>query len=166
MIWCRICSLFSTSGTLANEIGRITLHKTWSFSWRISLVNKTKSTGNGDFVTFAEEIFNGKLHFLCSVSDSVQINPLEIMKRWPNFTLWRNWFHVYNTETTELLLLADVGSLCLRLTKIFRLCCIEIELENLDVINSFLICFLSLQLYFNKFTCIIWKTNIWNIFFV
>ena len=38
----------------------------WSFPLRISLVNMTKSAGTADLVAFTEEIFNGKLHCLCS----------------------------------------------------------------------------------------------------
>ena len=34
----------------------------------ISSVNETKSEKPADLVTFTEEILNGKLHFLCSVS--------------------------------------------------------------------------------------------------
>ena len=37
-----------------------TLHKKWSFPWRTSSENETKSAGNWGFVT--EEIFYGKLH--------------------------------------------------------------------------------------------------------
>ena len=44
---------------------KVTLHKKWSFSSRISLVNVKKSE---DLLKkFPEEILNGKLHFLCSV---------------------------------------------------------------------------------------------------
>ena len=37
------------------------LHKKWSFPWRISSVNMTKSA-----VTFTEETLNGKIHLLWS----------------------------------------------------------------------------------------------------
>ena len=55
----------------------VTLPKKWSFPLKISSANVTKSTGScgfrpqvpADFVTFTEEILNGKLHFLCSVND-------------------------------------------------------------------------------------------------
>ena len=43
-----------------------TLHKKWSFPLWISSVHTTKSAETADLVTFAEEILNGKLHFLCS----------------------------------------------------------------------------------------------------
>ena len=39
----------------------LSLHKKWSFPLRISSVT-------AELVTFTEEILNGKLHFLCSVS--------------------------------------------------------------------------------------------------
>ena len=40
-----------------------------SFPLRISSVNVTKSTENcGNLITFTEEILNGKILFLCSVS--------------------------------------------------------------------------------------------------
>ena len=42
---------------------RYPLHKKWSFPWRISSVNVTKSRPN--LVTFTETILNGKLHYLC-----------------------------------------------------------------------------------------------------
>ena len=42
------------------------LHKKRSFPFRISSENVIKSAGNYGFVTFTEEILNGKLHFLCS----------------------------------------------------------------------------------------------------
>ena len=42
------------------------LHKKWSFLWRISPVNVTNSAGNRQETIFTEGIFNGKLHFLCS----------------------------------------------------------------------------------------------------
>ena len=44
----------------------ISLNKKWSFPLRISSVNVTKSAVSCRF-TFTEDIFNGKLHFLCSV---------------------------------------------------------------------------------------------------
>ena len=44
---------------------QLTLHKKWSFRLRISSVNMT--TNPAESVTFTEEIFNGKLHLLCSV---------------------------------------------------------------------------------------------------
>ena len=44
---------------------KLTQHKKWSFLLRISSVNVTRSA---NLVTFTEEIFNGKLYFLCSVS--------------------------------------------------------------------------------------------------
>ena len=42
------------------------LHKEWSFPFKISSVNVTRSAVSCGF-TFTEEIFNGKRHFLCSV---------------------------------------------------------------------------------------------------
>ena len=47
--------------------------KTWSFPLRISSVNMTKSA-DADLVTFTEEIFNVKLHFLCSVHVTLSSN--------------------------------------------------------------------------------------------
>ena len=50
------------------------LHKKWSFPLRISSANVTKSAvyfGFGHIYSFTEEIFNGKLHFLCSVSQEI-----------------------------------------------------------------------------------------------
>ena len=41
------------------------LHKKWSFSLRISSVNVTNPQETVNLVTFTEEIFNGKLQFLC-----------------------------------------------------------------------------------------------------
>ena len=51
-----------------------TLHKKWSLPLRISSVNVTKSAETCGFVTFSEEILNGKLYFLCSekLSNSVE----------------------------------------------------------------------------------------------
>ena len=51
-----------------------TLHKKWSLPLRISSVNVTKSAETCGFVTFSEEILNGKLYFLCSekLSKSVE----------------------------------------------------------------------------------------------
>ena len=51
---------------------KLTLHKKWSFPWRISSVNVIKSAGN--LVTFTDEILNGKLHFLCSAKYAEYIN--------------------------------------------------------------------------------------------
>ena len=45
-----------------------TVQKKWSFPLTISLVNVTKSTISCGFGLISEEILNGKLHFLCSVS--------------------------------------------------------------------------------------------------
>ena len=60
------------------------LHKKWSFQLRISSVNVTKSVVScrfgykiADLVTFTEEIFNGKLHFLCSACSSKQAQLLK-----------------------------------------------------------------------------------------
>ena len=47
----------------------LTLHKKWSFPLRTFSVNVTKSAITADLGTFTEEIRNGKLHFLCSVSE-------------------------------------------------------------------------------------------------
>ena len=49
---------------------KIALHKTWSFPWRISSVNVTKSTGSCWFGPFAVEILQGKLPFLCSDTEN------------------------------------------------------------------------------------------------
>ena len=46
---------------------KMTLHKKWSFPFRISSVNVNNPQETADLVTFTEEILNGKLHFLCSV---------------------------------------------------------------------------------------------------
>ena len=48
----------------------VTLHKKWSFPLRICLLNVTNLQKTANLVTFTEEILNGKLHFLCSVSKS------------------------------------------------------------------------------------------------
>ena len=46
----------------------VSLHKKWSFPLRISSVKMWPNPQfHVDLVTFTEEIFNGKLHFLCSV---------------------------------------------------------------------------------------------------
>ena len=45
-----------------------TAQKKWSFPLTISLANVTKSTISCGFGLISEEILNGKLHFLCSVS--------------------------------------------------------------------------------------------------
>ena len=45
-----------------------TLQKKWSFPLRISLSNMTKSVETADLVTFTEEILNGNLIFLCTVT--------------------------------------------------------------------------------------------------
>ena len=42
------------------------LHKKWSFQLRIFSANVTNPQESMDLITFTEEIFNGKLHFLCS----------------------------------------------------------------------------------------------------
>ena len=42
--------------------------KKWSFPWRISSVNVTKSAGN---FTFTEENLNRKLYFLCSIYSEI-----------------------------------------------------------------------------------------------
>ena len=42
------------------------LYRKWSFPLRIYSVTMTKSAVSCGFVTFTEEILNGKLHFLCS----------------------------------------------------------------------------------------------------
>ena len=48
-----------------NELIIMPLHKN-DVPLRISSINVTKSVGNVGFVTFTEEILNGKFHFLCS----------------------------------------------------------------------------------------------------
>ena len=45
-----------------------TVQKKWSFPLTISLANVTKSTISCGFGLISEEILNGKLHFLCSIS--------------------------------------------------------------------------------------------------
>ena len=52
--------------SLRSKILTQTLHEKWSFPWKISSVNVTKSAVSWGLVTFTEEILNGKLHFLCS----------------------------------------------------------------------------------------------------
>ena len=56
----------------------VALDKKWSFPLSISSENVTKSAGNCWFVTFTEEILNGKLHFLCSVENCDEFLLLEI----------------------------------------------------------------------------------------
>ena len=51
-------------GKLDDEINT----KNKVFEVRISSVNVTKSAVSCDLVTFTEDILNGKLHFVCSVS--------------------------------------------------------------------------------------------------
>ena len=46
------------------------LHKKWSFPWRISSVNVTKSAGDCGLVTFIEKTFHEKFHFLYSANDA------------------------------------------------------------------------------------------------
>ena len=48
----------------------LALHKKWSFPLRISSVYVAKSAVLEDFLTFTEEILNGKLYLLCSVGQS------------------------------------------------------------------------------------------------
>ena len=50
--------------------GEFTQHRKRRFPLRISSVNVTKSAVFCDLVTFTEEILNGKLRFLCSVTHS------------------------------------------------------------------------------------------------
>ena len=50
-----------------NTYRYISLHKKWSFPFRISLIDVTKSAVNSNLITFTEEILNGKPQFLCSV---------------------------------------------------------------------------------------------------
>ena len=47
----------------------LSLYKKGSFPLRISSVNVSKSTRNCGSVRFTEDILNGNLHFLCSVSE-------------------------------------------------------------------------------------------------
>ena len=49
--------------------GAIPLLKKKSFPLRFYSVNVTKPAVSADFITFTEEILNGKLHFLCSVQN-------------------------------------------------------------------------------------------------
>ena len=51
----------------STHIKDTSLHKKWNFPLRISSVNMTKS----DLVTFTEETFNGKLHFLFSIFPTI-----------------------------------------------------------------------------------------------
>ena len=46
------------------------LHKKWSFPFRISLVNVSKSAETTTLVKFTEEIFNGKLYYLCTMREA------------------------------------------------------------------------------------------------
>ena len=48
--------------------GMVDTAQKMKFPLRVSSVNVTKSVGNCG-ITFAEEILNGKLHLLCSVTD-------------------------------------------------------------------------------------------------
>ena len=61
------CGIFNKSNTLLYKSAEVPLHKKWSFPLRISSVNVAKSTV-ADLVVFTEEIFNAKLHSLCSVN--------------------------------------------------------------------------------------------------
>ena len=54
------------------------IHKKWSFPLRISSVDVINTQETADLVTFTEEIFNGRLHFLCSGAYYFQLE-----KIWP-----------------------------------------------------------------------------------
>ena len=56
--------IFKSGGTERTPLE--TLHKKWSFPFRISSINMTKSAENCEFGHITEEVFKGKLHFLCS----------------------------------------------------------------------------------------------------
>ena len=56
---------YSTTHKVLRRFFSNTVQK-MKFPLRISSVNVTKSAETTDLVTFAEEILNGKLHFLCS----------------------------------------------------------------------------------------------------
>ena len=50
-------------------------HKKWSFPLRVSSVNVTNLQFPANLATFSEEIFNGKLHFLCSDHHDIKLPP-------------------------------------------------------------------------------------------
>ena len=56
-----------------DDLNKRSLHKKLSSPLRISSVNVTKSAGTADLVIFTEEILHGKLHFLCSGLDYVEL---------------------------------------------------------------------------------------------
>ena len=53
----------------------LVLHKKWSFPLRISSVNL-------DLVSFTEEILNGKLHFLCSLTSLAKRLSIHLWNKW------------------------------------------------------------------------------------
>ena len=66
-IWCTSYKNCAASQTSMDDASlfRLALQKKRSFPLKISSVNLTKFPA--DLITFTEEIFHGKLHFLCSV---------------------------------------------------------------------------------------------------
>ena len=50
-------------------------HKKWSFPLRVSSVNVTNLQFPANLATFSEEIFNRKLHFLCSDHHDIKLPP-------------------------------------------------------------------------------------------
>ena len=73
------------------------LHKKWSSPLRISSVNVTKSKGNCEFgqIYWCEEIFNKKLHFLCSdYGTGLFLYPLKILSKPEVFWWFRGVFKV------------------------------------------------------------------------
>ena len=57
-----------------------------SFPLRISSVNVTKSAGNCGFGHIYSKIFNGKLHFLCSVIDLLKCKQIIINEMFHHIT--------------------------------------------------------------------------------
>ena len=86
LLWC----LFVELEHMQHRI----LHKKWSFPLKISSVNVTKSAGNCGLVTVAEEIFNGKLHFLCCGIQHINLRSGNLLKRRPQ----HKCFHVNFTK--------------------------------------------------------------------
>ena len=66
-----LCYLAPPRPSLGHWQPHSPVHKKWSFLFRISSANVTKSVGNCSLVTFTEEILNGKVYFLCSAHDAL-----------------------------------------------------------------------------------------------
>ena len=86
------------------------MHKKWSCSLRISLVNMIKSAGNCRFGHIYWEILNRKLHFLCSVGSAqvpilLSVCRMFVRVRTPDIVtpvgIWLNALSLINHLTKE-----------------------------------------------------------------